>query len=77
MKLFSGSVQKGTKVEFLHTGKKIDVIEVGCFSPEYTALKEISAGEIGYIVTGLRTIHDAQVGDTIFSGDAAHKTPIE
>ncbi|MDD2917350.1 MAG: GTP-binding protein, partial [Candidatus Gracilibacteria bacterium] len=67
-KLFSGTIKKGDKLEFLNTGAKIEALEVGCFSPKYNPVGIINEGEIGYVVTGLKSLTDARVGDTVFAG---------
>jgi GTP-binding protein LepA len=48
-------------------GTKVDVkpIEVGIFSPTMKPVEMLSAGEVGYVATGLKTVHDARVGDTV------------
>ncbi len=66
VKLFSGRIAKGDSLEFIHTEAKIEALEVGCFSPKWNPIGVIEEGEIGYIVTGLKTIADARVGDTVF-----------
>jgi GTP-binding protein LepA len=64
-KLFDGSVKKQDKLEFIQNKTKVDVSEVGFFSPFLVAKEELTAGEIGYIVTGLKDIRRTRVGDTI------------
>jgi GTP-binding protein LepA len=64
-KLFDGSVRKQDKLEFIQNKTKVDVSEVGFFSPFLVAKDELMAGEIGYIVTGLKDIRKTRVGDTI------------
>lgn len=64
-KLFDGKVSKKNKIEFIQNKTKIDVSEVGFFSPFLTPKEELTAGEIGYIVTGLKDIRQTRVGDTI------------
>lgn len=76
-KLFSGQIKKGDKLEFLNTGAKIEALEVGCFSPKYNPVGVINEGEIGYVVTGLKSLTDARVGDTVFAGNQDLKTPIK
>lgn len=51
VKLFSGRIEKGDMLEFIHTGAKIEALEVGCFSPKWNPIGVIEEGEIGYIVT--------------------------
>ena len=64
-KLTDGSLKKGDKIEFIQSKTKIDVSEVGFFSPFLIAKESLTAGEIGYIVTGVKDIRQTRVGDTI------------
>lgn len=66
VKIFSGEVRKWDTLHFLNTWTKIIATEVGYFSPKYTPSEKIGTGSIGYIVTGLKSIRDAQVGDTVW-----------
>jgi len=66
----SGSVKKGDKLYFLNTKKDIEVLELGFFKPKYLASTGLFAGEVGYIVTGLKTVRDARVGDTLWKSGA-------
>ncbi len=77
VKLFSGKIKKWDKLELIHTGAKIDALEVGCFMPKYNPIGVINEWEIGYIVTGLKSLQDAKVGDTVFSGKEEYKKPIK
>ncbi|MEK7545418.1 MAG: translation elongation factor 4 [Patescibacteria group bacterium] len=66
----SGSIARGDKVYFLHNKHEVDVLEVGYFKPKYVAAKTLESGEIGYVITGVKEVSDARVGDTIWrSGD--------
>lgn len=65
VRLMEGSIKKGDKCKFLNTGKDIDVLEVGYFKPKYSPSKELKEGEIGYVVTGLKSVGEARVGDTL------------
>jgi GTP-binding protein LepA len=47
------------------TGKRVEPLEVGVFRPELAPVDELSAGEVGYVATGLKTVRDCRVGDTI------------
>jgi len=69
VRLFGGSVRRGSSVYCKGTAAKMDVIEVGYFKPHYTASARLIDGEIGYIVTGLKSLSDARVGDTITTAD--------
>lgn len=65
VRVVEGSVERGGLVHFLGTGASDKVVEVGYFKPKFESAEEISAGEIGYIATGLKNIREARVGDTI------------
>ncbi|MFA6917966.1 MAG: translation elongation factor 4 [Candidatus Gracilibacteria bacterium] len=66
VRLQSGSVKKGDKVFFLNNKAEMDVLEVGYFKPKYVTADILHAGEVGYIVTGLKSVREARVGDTIW-----------
>jgi len=65
--LKSGSVKRGDKIYLVGTASSTDILEVGVFSPARQPVKSLSAGEIGYIITGLRELKSVRVGDTIIS----------
>ena len=65
IRVLDGSVKKGDKVKIWSTDKEYDILEVGVFSPDMTPQDELSTGSVGYIITGVKTIHDTRVGDTI------------
>jgi len=67
VRLESGSVKKGDKIFFLSNKKEIDVLEVGYFKPRYEVCDELKSGEVGYVVTGLKNVRDARVGDTLWA----------
>ncbi|MDP3976195.1 MAG: translation elongation factor 4, partial [bacterium] len=62
----SGQIKKGDTIFFLSNRKPIQVIEVGFFKPQYSPASALCAGEVGYIVTGLKHVKDAPVGDTLW-----------
>ncbi len=66
-----GSVKKGDTLAFAAAGKTFSVLEVGIFSPEEKPVAALSAGEIGYIVTGIKEAGIASVGDTLATVNAA------
>ena len=65
VRVFGGALVKGQEIFFHATGAKAIVLEVGTFSPKLTPKDKLLDGEIGYIVTGLKSIKDCRVGDTI------------
>ena len=65
IRIIEGKISKGDKIKIMSTDKEFDVLEVGVFSPKMKEVKELSAGSVGYIITGIQSIKDTQVGDTI------------
>jgi len=70
VRIFDGAVKKGDKIKLMSTGITHDVLETGIFQPVMHNIGELEAGDVGYIIAGIKTITDAKVGDTITS--AAH-----
>jgi GTP-binding protein LepA len=65
-RVFEGHVKKGDALEFAASGRGFTALEVGTFAPAPTALPEgLGAGEIGYIVTGVKEPGLARIGDTV------------
>jgi len=67
VRIYEGSVKAGDRVKFLATDSSSEIQEVGYFLPQLTPCDKISAGEIGYIKTGLRDIQKVKIGDTVTS----------
>ncbi|MBI1833727.1 MAG: elongation factor 4 [Candidatus Andersenbacteria bacterium] len=65
VRIVEGSVSVGQTISFLGTGVQDKAIEVGTFGPDFRPKKSLSAGEIGYIATGLKDVREARVGDTV------------
>ena len=65
VRVFSGSVKAGDQVMTMSDGRKIQVKEVGRFSPAMNPQKNLNPGDVGYIVTNMRDVTDFKLGDTI------------
>ena len=65
VRLFDGEIKAEDEIKMIVNKVESDVIEVGYFKPELKKSAKISAGEIGYIATGLRAVEECKVGDTI------------
>ena len=65
LRTFAGSIKKGDALEFAASGRTFNALEVGVFSPQPTSVPELSAGSIGYVVTGIKESGFARVGDTV------------
>lgn len=64
-RVFDGSIKQGDEIQMLATGAKGIALEVGALSPTMRSEPGIANGQIGYVVTNLKTTRDARVGDTI------------
>jgi GTP-binding protein LepA len=64
-RVVDGTIKKGDTIEMMATGANGLALEVGSLSPAMQAGIELTTGEIGYVVTNLRTTRDARVGDTV------------
>ncbi|MBN2095882.1 elongation factor 4 [Candidatus Peregrinibacteria bacterium] len=68
VRLVSGTFKKGDALRFLNAKTDIEVTDLGYFRPQYQSQKELQPGEVGYVVTGLKSVGEARVGDTIWKG---------
>jgi len=65
VRIIQGSIKKGDKVFLMVTGADSEAIETGYFSPNLEPKEKLTAGEIGYIATGLKGVEECRVGDTL------------
>lgn len=65
VRVVDGTLRRGQKIKFLATGAEYTVEKIGYFTPKMVNVDSLSTGEIGFIITGMKTIHDCRVGDTI------------
>ncbi len=64
-KVVNGSIKKGDKVKFIATGMEYDADEVGILKLTMSPKKEVQTGDVGYIISGIKTSSEVRVGDTI------------
>jgi GTP-binding protein LepA len=64
-KILNGSIRKGDKVKFFNTGMEYDADEVGVLKMDMVPKSELSTGEVGYIISGIKDAKEVKVGDTI------------
>ena len=65
VRVVDGTLSRGQKIKFIATGAEYFVEKVGYFTPKMENVDSLTTGEIGFIITGMKTIHDCKVGDTI------------
>ena len=64
-RVFNGKIKKGDKVKFVNTGKEYDVDEIGILKLKKESKSEISSGNVGYLISGIKNAKEVKVGDTI------------
>src|SRR6187397_794669 len=64
-RVIDGVMRPGMKIRLMARGQEYEVDQVGVFSPKPTVAQELGVGEVGFIFAGIKTIGDAQIGDTI------------
>ena len=75
-RVVDGHVKPGDKIMMMSTGKKFDIDEVGVFRPKLERGQEFATGEVGFMTAAIKTIGDAQVGDTITSAATPATQPL-
>ncbi len=75
VRLFDGVVKPGQKILVMSTGKEYEVSEVGVFTPKMKKTSSLMAGEVGYIIAGIKNVRDTRVGDTITDADRPASEP--
>ena len=76
IRVVDGSIKKGMKIQMMSTGKTFEVTEVGAFTPRPVAMEELTAGEVGYVVAGIKMVKDTRVGDTITDAESPAEEPL-
>ncbi|OLO05629.1 MULTISPECIES: translation elongation factor 4 [Salinicola] len=65
VRLFDGTLKKGDKIRMKSTGRDWDVTDIGYFTPKQNSTGILRAGEVGFVIAGIKDIQGAPVGDTI------------
>ncbi|WP_172249688.1 translation elongation factor 4 [Saccharibacillus deserti] len=65
IRVLDGKIKSGSKIKMMASGKTFEVIEVGAFMPRMTMVDELNVGDVGFVVAGMKSVGDTQVGDTI------------
>jgi GTP-binding protein LepA len=68
-RVFNGSIRKGDRVKFVSTGKEYTADEIGVLKLEKHPLHHINAGNVGYLISGIKVASEVHVGDTITHAD--------
>jgi GTP-binding protein LepA len=67
VRVMQGEIRRGERYRAMQSGVALDLLEIGVFRPQLTPIDVLLVGEVGYVATGLKTVKDCRVGDTITS----------
>ena len=67
LRMIDGEFTKGEPIHAMQTGTQADIDEIGFFAPTMTPVRGMKAGEVGYVITGLKDVSKLRVGDTLTS----------
>src|ERR687884_157028 len=75
VRVMEGTLRAGARIALMGSGAQSEILELGAFRPMLTPLASLSAGEVGYITTGLKNVKECQVGDTVTEAARRAKEP--
>ena len=75
-RVFSGKIRKGQEIKFFATNNKYNADEVGTLGLKQIPKNEISCGDVGYLITGIKNAKEVKVGDTIVDAKSSIENPI-
>ena len=65
VRVINGNLTKGQKIKMLGTNSTYEIDDIGIFTPKKVSVDKLGPGELGYIIAGIKTVSDTQIGDTI------------
>jgi GTP-binding protein LepA len=76
VRLFEGKLVQHENVRLMASGAESEILEIGVFRPQLVPVKQLGPGEVGYVATGLKSVRDCQVGDTMTSAAKPATEPV-
>ncbi|MBI2000766.1 MAG: elongation factor 4 [candidate division NC10 bacterium] len=76
VRLYDGQIVPGMRIQFMSAGATFEVSRVGVFAPHMRTAGELRAGEVGYLIAGIRDVRQGRVGDTITAADRPTERPL-
>lgn len=65
VRIFDGTLKKGDKIQLMSTNRAYEALKVGVFAPVMVEVPQLAAGEVGFVIAGIKDVADAKVGDTV------------
>jgi len=75
VRVFEGTISANTTLRLMNTRTDIKPVEIGVFAPQLKPVQKLSAGEVGYVATGLKTVLECRVGDTFTTAGQPAQEP--
>ena len=76
VRLAEGRIHEHARIRMMGSGAEAEILELGVFRPQLVPVQDLSAGEVGYIATGLKSVRDAQVGYTVTDAASPADEPL-
>ncbi|MFQ6058866.1 MAG: translation elongation factor 4 [Anaerolineae bacterium] len=76
VRVVDGALRAGEELLLTSNQKRIEALEIGIFRPQMTPVEKLTAGEVGYVATGLKNVRDCSVGDTITTAQNPAREPL-
>ncbi|HWO43608.1 MAG TPA: translation elongation factor 4 [Candidatus Eisenbacteria bacterium] len=76
MRVFDGRVRKGSRIRMMSSGRTFEVTRVGIFSPRPVETAELGAGEVGFLMAGIKEVTETRIGDTITLDENPASAPL-
>ena len=76
VRIFDGVLRKGDKIRVMSTGRDYQVDQVGIFTPKQTQTEELTAGQVGFVIAGIKDIAGGPVGDTLTHSNRMAAEPV-
>ena len=76
VRILDGKIKTGMKIKLMSTNKEYEIEKVGVFTPKAKDVEELTAGEIGFIITGIKSLSETKVGDTICDSSDPLEKPL-
>ena len=76
MRIFDGTIRKGTKIRMMSSGRVFEVSRVGIYAPGPVEVAEMRAGEVGFLMAGIKEVRETRIGDTITVDERPASEPL-
>jgi GTP-binding protein LepA len=76
MRIFDGAIRKGTKIRMMSSGRVFEVSRIGIYAPGPVEVAEMKAGEVGFLMAGIKEVKETRVGDTITADERPASEPL-